>query len=226
MSLKKLSKIYHYIRCVPKTLFFNFYYLPFRQAIRLPILVNHRTKFVALGGKLTIPQSAKTGKIKLGFGRVQIADSRYSRFIWNLSDGGEISLGDHIKIGTGSKLHVQGKLFIGSESNFTGEATIICNKEVSFGEQCLISWQTLFMDSDLHRITDSTNQQTNSDKPIYIEKKVWIGSRSTIIKGTKVSRNSVIASTSTVVGNFPSDSVIGGNPARKIAEFTNKTFHP
>lgn len=224
MSLKKLSKIYHYIRCIPKTLFFNFYYLPLNQAFKLPILVNHRTKFVELGGKVLIPNSAKTGKITLGFGRVQIADSKYSRFIWNLSDSGEVHLGNHIKIGTGSKLHIQGKLTIGSESNFTGESTIICNKEIHFGDACLVSWQTLFMDSDLHKITDD-NHHLNHDKAIVIGNRVWVGSRSTILKGSVIETNSVVASTSTVTSQFNPDSVIGGNPAKTIADFTNKVFH-
>lgn len=177
MSFKKLSKIYHYIRCIPKTLLFNFYYLPFNQAIRLPILVNHRTKFVQLGGKLIIPYSAKTGKIKLGFGRVQIADNKYSRLIWNVGKKGEVHLGEHIKLGTGSRLHIEGKLVVGCESNFTGETTIICNQEIIFGRECLISWHTLFMDSDLHQITDKSNAILNPDKAIKIEDKVWIGAR-------------------------------------------------
>ncbi|USD32690.1 MULTISPECIES: acyltransferase [Vibrio] len=225
MSLKKLSKLYHYVRCVPKTLFFNFYYLPLSQAIKLPILVNHRTKFVSLGGKVSIPESAKLGKIKLGFGRVQIADNKYSRFIWNVDQNGHIKLGHHIKIGTGSKLHITGTLTIGSGSNFTGEATIVCHREISFGHNCLVSWQTLFMDSDLHKITDSENQQTNPDQPITIEDKVWVGARSTILKGAHIATNSVIASTSTVSRQFDGNTVIGGNPAHAIADFTGKTFH-
>jgi acetyltransferase-like isoleucine patch superfamily enzyme len=225
MSLKKLSKLYHYVRCIPKTLFFNFYYLPFHQAIKLPILVNHRTKFVALGGRISIPASAKLGKIKLGFGRVQIADNKYSRFIWNIGKNGHIKFGHHIKVGTGSKLHINGTLTIGSGSNFTGEATIICNHVISFGDNCLISWQTLFMDSDLHKITDLENQQTNPDQPITIEEKVWIGARSTILKGAHIATNSVVASAATVTSNFEQDSVIGGNPAKAISSFSGKYFH-
>ncbi|MFM2588564.1 acyltransferase [Vibrio sp. TBV020] len=224
MSLKKLSKLYHYFRCVPKTIFFNLYYLPIKQAIKFPILVNHRTKFVALGGQVKIPKTAKTAKIKLGFGRVQISDSKYSRFIWNISKDGVVELGHHIKIGTGSKLHVQGHLSIGSDSNFTGEATIICNKEIAFGSSSLISWQTLFMDSDLHSITNEQGAQLNENQTIHFGENIWVGARATVLKGVSIGSNSVLSSGAVVTKTFPENSVIGGNPAKVIADFTGKKF--
>lgn len=224
MNLKKLSKLYHYLRCVPKTIFFNLYYLPIGQAIKFPILVNHRTKFVALGGNVKISQTAKTGKIKLGFGRVQIADSKYSRFIWNVETNGLVEFGNHIKIGTGSKLHVQGHLYIGQGSNFTGETTIICNKEIKFGCKALVSWQTLFMDSDLHIITDERDVQLNENQTIYFGDNIWVGARATVLKGAMIGNNCVVSSAAVVTRTFPANCVIGGNPAKVIADFTGKTF--
>lgn len=225
MSLKKLSKVYHYIRCIPKTIFFNFYYLPFTQAIHFPILVNYRTKFIALGGSITVPKNARTGKIKLGFGRVQISDNKYSRFLWNVEKEGIIHFGEHIKVGTGSKLHIRGALNIASECNFTGEATIICNKEINFGQGCLISWQTLFMDSDLHRVSRTDGTQVNTDKTINIQDKVWIGARSTILKGVEIGSNSVVASGAIVTKEYLNDRVIGNNSAKVIADFAGLKFH-
>ena len=42
--ITKISTILQEIMDVPVTLYFNFYYLPFRQAIKLPMAVSHKIK--------------------------------------------------------------------------------------------------------------------------------------------------------------------------------------
>ncbi len=146
-----LIKAYLYCRAIPKSLLFNFWYLPLSQAVTLPIVVSHRVKILRLSGALEVPKTARTGKIRLGFGQVQVADSSRSRMLWSLGKTGKINLGERVKIGTGCKLFVDGNLSIGTRTNLTGESTIVCQKEVNIGQGCLISWQTVIMDTDLWR---------------------------------------------------------------------------
>ncbi len=221
-----LSKLYYYVRAIPKSLVFNFRYLPFRQAIRFPIVVSHQVKLVQLGGKVTIPDDAKTGKIRLGFGRVQVAEPSRSPFIWAAGKGAHIQLGHRVKLGTGCKLHVDGELIIHDCTNFTGESTLICKKKIEVGSNCLISWQTLIMDTDFHPIYhDHTNERLNPDAPITIGDKVWIGARSSLSKGSQVPRNSVVAAAAHVTKAFEVNNVIiGGNPAKIIGSMENKHF--
>lgn len=47
---------------------------------------------------------------------------------------------------------------------------------------------------------------------------VWIGDRVTILKGTSIGENSVVAAGAVVSGEFPANVVIGGVPARVIRE--------
>ncbi|RYU47781.1 acyltransferase [Aliivibrio finisterrensis] len=225
MNVKKITRIYHFIRCIPKTILFNFNYFPFKQAIKIPVIISHRTAFISLKGKVSIPKDAKSAKIKLGFGRVQIADNKYSRFIWNVEKSGVITFGKNVRIGTGSRLDVSGNLELKNNCNFSGESTIICKKEIVFGESCLVSWQTLFMDSDLHKITGLEGIQTNPNKAIIVGDNVWIGARSSVMKGVKIGGNSVIANSTVVVKSFNGNSVVGGNPARLITSFEGKEFH-
>lgn len=225
MNIKKITRIYHFIRCIPKTILFNFNYFPFKQAIKIPVIISHRTAFISLKGKVSIPKDAKSAKIKLGFGRVQIADNKYSRFIWNVEKSGIITFGKNVRIGTGSRLDVSGDLEFKDNCNFSGESTIICKKKILFGESCLVSWQTLFMDSDLHKITNEKSEQTNSDKTIHIADHVWIGARASVMKGVEIGENSVIANSSVVVKSFDGNSVVGGNPASLITSFKGKKFH-
>jgi acetyltransferase-like isoleucine patch superfamily enzyme len=49
-----------------------------------------------------------------------------------------------------------------------------------------------------------------------IERNVWIAAGATIIGGVTVGENSVVAAGSVVTKNVPSNTLVGGNPARVI----------
>ena len=51
-----------------------------------------------------------------------------------------------------------------------------------------------------------------------IEDDVWIGANSTILKGVKIGKGSVIGAGTIVTRNVPPNVVVVGNPARIIKE--------
>jgi acetyltransferase-like isoleucine patch superfamily enzyme len=53
-------------------------------------------------------------------------------------------------------------------------------------------------------------------KPIVIERNVWIAAGATIIGGVTVGENSVVAAGCVVTKDVPSNTLVGGNPARVI----------
>jgi len=222
--MKAASKLYNYIRCIPKTLFFNFYCFEMKTAWKLPIIVSHRVKLQKIKGTITIPSDAKTAKIKLGFGSVPTCDNRYTRLILNVDKSGTLNFGNNVKIGNGCKLYVSGKLSIGDGSNFSGDSSIVCKKEITFGSGCLISWDTLFMDTDEHGISNIDGVVLNPDKKIDIGNSVWICARSTILKGSVIGSNSIISAASNVVSSFEGENIIGGNPAKVIGSMVGKKF--
>src|SRR3712207_7194243 len=84
-----MRKIYLLIRAIPKTLYFNFKYLPFKQAIKLPILVSHRMWLMTTGGRVKLSShSISPFMVKMGFNEVGIFDQMRSRGVINLN--GEI----------------------------------------------------------------------------------------------------------------------------------------
>ncbi len=59
-------------RSIFASIYFNFHYLPIRQAIRLPILL-YKPKFKKLKGKIIIDSpKLKYGMVKLGFEKVSV----------------------------------------------------------------------------------------------------------------------------------------------------------
>lgn len=53
MNWKKFKEILSILRYLPQSIYFNFKYLPIRQAIHLPILL-YRPKFKKLSGSIEI----------------------------------------------------------------------------------------------------------------------------------------------------------------------------
>jgi len=76
-----IRKLYLGIMALPKTIYFNFKYLKFSQAIKIPIFVSHRVWLMETEGHVKIPQPVKTGMVKIGFGEIGIFDQHRSRTI-------------------------------------------------------------------------------------------------------------------------------------------------
>lgn len=184
-----------------KTLRINFHYFHFKQAVRLPILVSKRTVFQELRGGVNIEGPVTTGMMLLGYQRLGIHDGFYNRTVWQVS--GQITIrGERIDIGRGSTLCVSGNCYLGDHFTITGKGTIICKKSISMGSGVLISWDTLLMDTDYHTITDDQGIVINEDKPITLGNNVWVGCRTTILKGTSIPSNSVVAAGSVISGRM------------------------
>ena len=55
---------------------------------------------------------------------------------------------------------------------------------------------------------------------VVIEDDVWIGTKSTILKGVHIGQGAVIAAGSVVTHNVAPFTVVGGNPARELSHLT------
>ena len=88
----KLMLLMELILGIPKSIYINFRYLPFKQAIRLPILVSYWCKLMTLHGNVRIEAPIKTGMIMLGVGAYGLIDHRYCRSLFTNSSGGGLPL--------------------------------------------------------------------------------------------------------------------------------------
>ena len=229
---------FNIICSIPKTLRFNFHYFPLKTALKLPVVVSHRTYLRELHGKVELPEKVERAMVKIGFGDVGHYDRKRSRGIWQVS--GTVSFGGKASIGHGSKLSVRGDLKLGADFNMTAESTIVCAKEIRFGDDCLLAWDVLVMDTDEHPLfnrhetarretrdsnhvpcpevpcpesNDTENERINPDKPIVVGNHVWIGCKCVLLKGAEVPDNTVVAAGTLLTSSFSGEhQVIGGNP--------------
>lgn len=107
---------------------------------------------------------------------------------------------------------------------------------IHLGKDCVISSEVQLLTHDYSiarglQAIGKNNKQPNRDelflKGIYIGENSFIGARTTILPGTHIGNNVIVGSCSLVKGKIPDDSIIVGNPARKIAntkEWAEKKF--
>lgn len=131
---------------------------------------------------------------------------------------GTINLGNEVRVWSNivqAKLYTgqKGKLIVGKNSRLNG-VHIDAQELVQIGDNVRIAPYTLILDSDFHDVRDHFAEGTS--KPIYIEDDVWIASRSTILKGVRIGKGSVIAAGAVVTKDVPPFSVAAGVPAKVI----------
>jgi acetyltransferase-like isoleucine patch superfamily enzyme len=205
-----------------KTIYFNIKYLPFNQAIKLPILISKKVYLRKVLGEIKIECPVKTGIIQFGYGNVGIFDDKKSRSIWEVS--GTIIFKGKANIGHGSKISVGDSAILTIGENFitTAETSIVASNEIKIGNDCLFSWDILIMDTDSHHLRENNGKIINSPKPIVIGNRVWLGCRSLILKGTIIPNNCVIGAESLVNKKLEKENCLyAGNPCKEIKEYIN-----
>ena len=162
-----------------------------------------------MGGVIKI-KSPHRKCIEIGFQYIGCVDPKSDRAMWQ--NNGEIIVHRDVRLGSGTKLVNGGLLELGANFGTSASTTIICYDSMKFGDDCMISWDCLFVDTDLHPIKDESNEIINQNRPVEIGNHVWIGTRSTILKGSKIPDNVVVVAGSVVSGNVGKENtIITGN---------------
>lgn len=206
-----------------KTFYLNFKLLPFRQALRLPILL-----YGAFD--ICVGRSAKIN-IKAGGGRfasVMIGNS-YSRMcgknirphLSHLAILGTLNLlGKTIFIGNGCNITIEkgASLSIGNNVYINNLTKIYCYNEIAIGALTRLSWECQLYDTNFHYISDENGRIERADGKIKIGDGCLVGNRVSLQKGAVIPNYSIVASNSLVNKDFKNcpNSVIAGCPAKVV----------
>jgi len=202
-----------------KTIYFNLKYLPFKQALKLPVLISKNVYLKEVSGEIHFDCPIRFGLIQIGYGNVGIFDKKRSRTIWDVS--GNVTFRGFGTIGHGSKIMVAsgGSLIFGDKLKISAEASFIVYNKIQIGYNCYMAWETLLMDTDFHKIKNENGEIINNPKPIIIGDYVWIGCKCIILKGAVIPNNTVIAINSLVNKELTEENCLyAGSPVKCIKE--------
>lgn len=200
MQLPPPSQIERYLKYLPylpKTIWFNFHYLPWRQAVKLPIFL-YRAKILRAKGSITISGDISTGMIRLGEPTVSLYPN--GGVIWE-NHGGRCSFAGKCVIGNASAISIgkQGSLIFGVGFTVSAALKLASYHCVEFGDNVRVGWDAIIMDTDFHRMKNrETGTFTKGYAPVLIGRNCWIGCRCTILKGTKLPAYCTLAAGTTI----------------------------
>lgn len=206
-----------YLLSLPRSLYYNIRLLPLSQAIRIPIfLSNHVTVKLQKGCQVKVSSNRiHAGMIKIGYSQCDFFLARHHKSTLDLGQGYLIFEGRG-NIGAGAKLSIDkgGSLIFGNQFWSTGPILIITRRLIQFGCNCVLSWNITIMDHDAHYIFDNYGTKINEDKAVFLGDHVWLGCNSTILKGTQLSADTIVAANSIVANKKISLShvILAGSP--------------
>ena len=130
---------------------------------------------------------------------------------------GKIRIGDHTAMYERS--------IVGSiDSGTIGNCVIISNEVHIFDNNNHPTSPKARQDMCLQGFhTDAWHWKHAESKPIVIEDNVWIGERSTILKGVRIGTGAIVACNSVVTKDIPPYTIVAGNPARVVKEIADET---
>lgn len=158
-----------------------------------------------------------------------------------------ISVGDNVHIdkyciiSTGLKLvgsvthkpntdfdYAKGELIIGSNVHIVQFCIIMAYGGISIADSCLLSagvkiYSHTNIPNDFEDKGKIITQLPYKDapfllSPVVLKNNVWVGLNSIIMPGVSIDRNSFVVSNSLVMGKFPENSYIQGQPATRTRE--------
>jgi len=153
---------------------------------------------------------------------------RTGPFIQWVQGAGRIEIGDNVAFDGkcsftfASRYSDEPFLSIGSHSHIGHNTSFVIGRSVVIGESCQISSDVVIFDASGHPSDPAARLRgepapLESVKPVVIERNVWIGRRATIFPGVSIGENSVISADAVVMNSVPANSLMMGNPARRVA---------
>lgn len=133
--------------------------------------------------------------------------------------GDNVSIGDMSRIITSTSLDNIGKsIYIGHHVGIGEYAYLGGGGGLHIGDECIVG-QYFSCHPENHNFAShdmSIRRQGVTRRGISIGKNCWIGSKVTILDGVTIGDGCVIAAGAVVNKSFPSDSILGGVPAKLI----------
>ena len=212
-----------------KSIYFNFKLLPFRQAIKFPVLFSFSVRFGGLNGELIFNVPIQFNMVRFG---AQIEKTKTHANKAQLTLNGKLIINGKLNVCPDYNIYIDsnGSLSIG-QNTFIGSNVKISSigAAINIGSQVQISYDSQLMSSNVHYIMDVETREIQAiNGNININDYSWIANRCSIMKGSALPAKSIVTSNSLVNKNFinlPENSIIGGVPAKLISSNKVRIFN-
>ncbi len=132
---------------------------------------------------------------------------------------GRIIVGPWCHFGEGARIRChEGTLRIGAKSILAARVTVNTWLDIDIGIGCLLGDGVYVCDFD-HRLEEldrPIKDQGIVKTPVRLADDVWLGTKSTVTRGTRMGQGAVLAANSVAKGDYPAYTIAAGSPARVV----------
>ena len=176
--------------------------------------------------------AAEAGVRIRGMKFIRIEDGVYlDRGVYLHGRPGGLELGAGTRVMQGAVLHVYNfrdltgaGIAVGRECVIGFAAVITGQGRVRLGDQVIIGPKAMILPVN-HRFLEGDRpikEQGIEARGITVEDGAWIGAGAIILDGVRVGRNAVVAAGAVVTEDVPPQSLVAGNPAKLVKEWSGK----
>lgn len=222
ISKKKIRQYLRELRYIFSTLYFNFHYLPFRQAIYLPIVL-YKPHLQACKGKIRLePEDGRIhhAMIKMGFHLVSIYPN--NGVTWE-NKGGIVIFRGGCSFGNDSYLSIgpSASLDIGYSFRARAGMKLVCYHSTKFHRFVRFGWGCLCMDTNFHPIYDMVKKECGHEGgSIEIGEYNWFGTGCKVMHSVTTPERCIFGMGTIITRGCEKRSycLMGGSPVRILRE--------
>jgi acetyltransferase-like isoleucine patch superfamily enzyme len=134
---------------------------------------------------------------------------------------GEKRAGKNFLIKTGCELFADktATIIFGDNVHLGYNVGVAAQKQVEIGDEARIGDGSIIVDTDWHGFDGNPPKVM----PVKLGFHVWLGLNAMVLKGVTIGDYAIIGAGTVVTSNIPANTIVAGNPAKKIGE--TKTGH-
>ncbi len=211
-----------------KTIFANLVFVPFKDALKLPILIYGSCKFRNVSGSIEFKQPIERGLLKIGL--CDPLRARYSKSYLIIK--GKIIVEGRAILKKGIMMEInRGELYLGNNAHIGENCTIISMERIRIGKSARVAHNSILMDCDLHFVVNTADGSVKPNiKPIDIGDYSWLGGYSVVKKGSVIPKGTIVAGPYSMLSKdysetIPEYSIIAGSPAKLIKTGVRRIFN-
>lgn len=198
------------------------------------IVVDEESKFISGPSfRLVCSTIVLKGHSKVRVGKHCLVErpKRHDGYI-SITDG-SMHVGNNTSLRGIISISPNAKMNVGSNTFINHGSEIRCGESISIGDFVYVSYFSDIFDTNTHPLSASQRRAEQKEefpnstftdyaavetRPVEIGDDVWIGKHATILKGSNIGARSIIGTRAVVAMSCPPDSLLVGNPARRIGQ--------
>ena len=213
-------------------MYFNFHYLPFKQAVKLPIMLYKPTLLKCAGSVVIESDKVWHGMICLGHNKCSIYPNTGITYENN---GGKIVFKGSCQIGKDCFVSVgpKGEISFGRRFECNAALKVACHCKMDFSDDVSLGFDCFVVDTDFHQLSyapiihkTERKERPKAYGPVFIGKGCWIGTKCTILKNTFLPAYCTVGSCSLLNKKYDVSeyALLAGVPAvcKKVGYYRNR----